>query len=780
MTSACHTLFQTSLVLALFVGTFPTALGQDQPGQKVFVQKCARCHGANGEGVKDEYAHPLIGNRTVPQLAKYIARTMPDDAPGTCVGEEADQVAKYIYDAFYSKEARERNKPPRVELSRLTVRQYRHSIADLIASFRGQGHWDDKRGLKAEYFKGRRMNQQARALERTDAEVKFDFAEKSPVEGKIEPHEFSIRWSGSLLAPDTGEYEFIVKTEHAARLWVNNHDFNKPLIDAWVKSGKDTEFKGTLYLVGGRVYPLKLEFSKAKQGVDDSKDQKSPPKPVKASIALEWKPPKRVTEVVPNRVLSPNWFPETLCVATPFPPDDRSYGWERGTAISKAWDAATTDAALDVATYVATHLNALAGTRDNAADREKKVREFCSRFAERAFRRPLTSNEKARYVDRAFEASKDLPLAAKRVVLAVLKSPRFLYREPSESTDGYDVACRLSFALWDSLPDTPLLQAAAKGQLKTPDQVRQQAERMLADVRARGKVREFFHYWLKIDQVNDLAKDPKRFTGFDAAVIADLRTSLDLFLDDVVWGKEASFADLMLADELYLNGRLAKFYGLAVTGDGYQKAKLNADHRAGVLTHPFIMASFAYTGESSPIHRGVFLARGLLGLPLRPPPEAVAPLPPDLHPSLNTRERVALQTKSQACMGCHGMINPLGFSLEHFDAVGRYREKDNGKPIDASGVYQTRSGETVSFKGVRELARYLAKNDDVHAAFVEQVFHHLVKQPVRAFGNDQLAKLKQRFAEKKYNIRHLLVEIAAATALPVQPTEQAGVSNKKN
>ena len=111
-----------------------------------------------------------------------------------------------------------------------------------------------------------------------------------------------------------------------------------------------------------------------------------------------------------------------------------------------------------------------------------------------------------------------------------------------------------------------------------------------------------------------------------------------------------------------------------------------------MLTHPYLMASFAYTATSSPIHRGVFLSRSVLGRALRPPPEAVAPLAPDLHPDLTTRQRVTLQTKPESCQSCHGMINSLGFTLEHFDAVGRYRKEEKGQPIDATGTYETRAG----------------------------------------------------------------------------------------
>jgi hypothetical protein len=158
-------------------------------------------------------------------------------------------------------------------------------------------------------------------------------------------------------------------------------------------------------------------------------------------------------------------------VATaPFPPDDRSLGWERATTISKDWDQATTDAALDTAAYVSApaRLNELAGTGEGAADRDAKVRSFCLRFTERAFRRPLTDEQKKLFIDRQFEAVKEPEMAVKRVVLLALKSPRFLYREVAGGPDHYDVACRLAFALWDAPPDAELLKAAAEGKLAAP------------------------------------------------------------------------------------------------------------------------------------------------------------------------------------------------------------------------------------------------------------------------------------------------------------------------
>src|SRR5205814_970772 len=212
---------------------------------------------------------------------------------------------------------------------------------------------DDKRGLHGEYFNDRGFRGNKRVIDRTDPQVRFDFGTGGPEKDKFDDGaQFAIRWEGSVLAPETGDYEFVVRTEHAARLWVNDPD--RPLIDAWVKSGKDTEHTGTIFLLAGRAYHLRLEFSKANQGVV-KKGEKRPPTP--ASIALLWKLPHRAPEVIPQRNLSPGRAPEAFAVTAPFPPDDRSLGWERGNTVSKEWDQAATDAAIETAGYVLAHLD---------------------------------------------------------------------------------------------------------------------------------------------------------------------------------------------------------------------------------------------------------------------------------------------------------------------------------------------------------------------------------------------------------------------------------------
>jgi hypothetical protein len=185
-----------------------------------------------------------------------------------------------------------------------------------------------------------------------------------------------------------------------------------------------------------------------------------------------------------------------------------------------------------------------------------------------------------------------------------------------------------------------------------------------------------------------------------------------------------------------------------------------------------MMSVLSYSGATSPIHRGVFLARSVMGNVLKPPQEAVAPLTPEQHPDLTTRERVALQTSAVACQTCHTMINPLGFTLEEFDAIGRYRaaEKTAGggeaKPINAAGSYLPREGPEATFNGARELAAYVATSRDAQEAFVQSLFHALVKQPVRAWGPETLENLRGGFVKAGFDIRRLLVDIMMVAATP--------------
>ena len=766
-----------------------TALGHGmhaaeiRTGASIYAQQCAKCHGADGQGSED-FPEPLIGTMSIGKLTQFIDESMPEESPEECAGADAARAAAFVFESFYSSQAQARRpSQARIELSRITVRQYRNAVTDLLATFREPTSGDDVRGLRGSYYNSRRVRGEP-AKERIDSAIDFDFGTDAPMPDGFDPHQFSIRWEGSIVAPETGVYDFYLRTDQSARMWFNDtlhrgpsrgrrqrrRDVEFPFIDAFVKSGTDDEYKASAYLLGGRAYPVRIEFSKAKQGVDDS--DKNPPKPKTAAIELLWRLPKRAAETIPRRSFLVEVHPEVFVVKTPFPPDDRSVGYERGTSISKGWDEATTEAAIEVAGYVVEHLAELAKlTPDLAADqRRQALTEFCRQFVERAFRRPLTASQEDFFVRKQIEEAPDLDTAVKRVVLLALKTPRFLYQDidaGEEHSLDHRVAAHLSFGLWDSLPDSQLLAAAQAKQLSDRDEVESHARRMVRDVRARAKLRSFLMQWLKVEDSPSLVKSETAYPGFDDSVASDLRTSLELTLDAVLTSEEADFRDLLLDESLFLNGRLAPLYGVELPPDApFQRVGHKIGERAGVLTHPYLMSRFAYTAESSPIHRGVFLARNVLGRALRPPAEAFSPLPADLHPNLTTRERVALQTKPKACLNCHSMINPLGFTLENFDAIGRYRDKEGGRSIDARGGYRTASGESLEFAGVRDLAEFLANDSqEAHHAFATSLFHYLVKQPIDAFGPDAASKLRETFENDGYSIHQLMVEIMVITAL---------------
>jgi cytochrome c5 len=748
---------------------------ETSPGAAIFKKICAECHGPKGEGVPDKYDEPLFGERSIASLAKLIDRTMPDGEPEKVSAEEARQVAEYIYGAFYSPTARARNNPPKHELARLTNRQYRESVADLIGSFRTPMAPGAGTGLHAEYFSSKGMNKKdKRGFEREDKVLDFDFGEGSPGPD-INPEQFSIGWSGSLLAEETGVYEFRIRTPNGARLYLNadlgNGDNNRrddsdakreaTLIDAWVSSGEQVrEESGRLFLLGGRSYPIRLDYFKYQEK--------------RGSVRLEWKPPGGGWSVLAAPHLSPARATRVAVVDTAFPADDASLGFERGTSVSKEWQDATTKAAIAVAAEIGARLSRLSDSGRDEPGRVLKLKKFCTAFAERAFRRPLTPEQYEACVEHMFAGDIAPDVAVKRVVLAVLQSPRFLYPDLGER-DDFAIAARLALGLWDSIPDATLADAAGRGELHTPEQVRAQATRMAADPRAKAKLMAFFHEWLGSEKSEDVTKDTKTFPGFDPVLFGDLRESLRLFVENVVWSEKSDYRELLLADYLYVNPRLAKFYHMtSPVTDTFERVYFDPSQRAGIFTHPFLLSTFSYFKSTSPIHRGVFLTRNVLGRTLKPPPMAVEFKEEKFDPSLTMREKVTEVTRKSSCMGCHSTINPLGFALENFDAVGRFRTTENDKPINAATEYESAEGDMVKFTGARDLAKHTATSEAARRGFIRHLFQYAIKETPAVFGSDTLEKLDADFAASGYHVRKLFIESATVAALPRrEPDKQA-------
>lgn len=738
-------------------------------GKVIYEKLCTDCHGENGEGNPDEYDEPLTGDRSLKALAKRIDRTMPEDEEDLCVGEDAEAVAAYIYDAFYSPSARARTQPAKRQLSRLTENQFRVSVSDAVGFF----HWHhgrlekQDRGLKATYWGGsnfgdgqtdnKETDKSKVTFERIDGQVRADFGEGTPNDELFNPEQFSIRWEGSLIVEETGRYDLVIRTQNGARLFMNGL-WEEPIINGWVSEGdKVREEKISLHLLGGRAYPIRLEHFKYKEKT--------------ASIELLWKTPHGVLETIPERNLSPEAVKkEVFALQTQFPPDDRSDGYERGTSISKEWLSAVSLAAIETGDHVMENFQRLTGVKQDERETEEgfgKIREFVKRFASVAFRHPVTDEEVQRLL-----GSEMTPAGVKKAVVSVITSPRFLYPDLSEdgASPSFIAAGRLALALWDSLPDQELWKAAEQNQLEKPGQIRQQAQRMLADPRTRDKLRGFFHHWLELKEADAMGKSPERFPGVDAVVLADLRKSLDLFIDHVVWDTDSDFRQLLSADYLFLNERLAKIYGKDVKGDVFQKVGFEGGSRSGIITHPYMLTALAYYDNTSPIHRGVFLTRNVVGRQLKMPPEAIEFKDSDFDPSLTMREKVTDLTKSTSCMACHSSINPLGFSLESFDAIGRWRDQDNGKPINTVSDFIDDSGETITLGNAADVANFAIGSESARQSFIRHLFHHIVKQPVAANRPDGMEMLQRKFEDSGFKIRDLVIECAIISATRGMPS----------
>ena len=747
-------------------------LAAPRTGEAVYREDCMRCHGPVGQGVAGKADEPLVGEKSVASLAKYIVREMPENDPGTLSLADATASAEYIHQAFYSAEARARNHPPRIELAHLTVRQYRESVADLLGSLRGANATTETGGLAGIYRerpeRDPKMPDRNRAettfKQQIDPVIDFDFKDKPPEKGTF-GEQFSIRWSGSVLIPDTGEYEFRVTSPNGVRLYVNppdNGNEKDALIDLWVSSGMSRSAQAPVFLLGGRSYPMKIEFFKYKDKT--------------AGLKLEWRPPGGAWTVIPRSNLSPKSSSYVNVVSVPMPPDDGSIGYERGASVSREWTEAVAKGALQVSAMIGPQIFSLAGTKADAPDRAEKLKAFSLRFAQLAYRRPLTDEQKAD-IAAVYAPGVAPEVAAKRAFIFTLSNPAFLYPGIGPQ-DDYAVASRLALTLWDSVPDAPLLQSAASGQLKTEVQVRKQAQRMMKDARAKAKLRDFLHHWLHVEEGAEIAKDQKEYPGFDQGVVMDLRTSLDLFAESIVWSEQSDYRQLLLSDTILMNERLAKFYGQKVeAGAGFQPVKMDPDQRGGVLTHPYVLATFSYTKSSSPIHRGVFLTRNILGRMLKPPPMAIAFMDDKFDPTFTMREKVTELTAKPACQSCHVTINPLGFSFERFDAVGRVRATDNKKPVDAVSDYTTSEGNVIKLTGARDVAKHAAESPAGQLGFVRNLFQSLVKQPPTAYSPELLGRLADKFRADNFHVRNLAVEVAVVAAL--RPTVTAPPSSNR-
>jgi hypothetical protein len=317
----------------------------------------------------------------------------------------------------------------------------------------------------------------------------------------------------------------------------------------------------------------------------------------------------------------------------------------------------------------------------------------------------------------SFNAGIDLALRR------ILTSPKFIFRverDPATVADGaayklsdLELASRLSFFLWSTIPDEPLLDLAEKGRLSTPAVLDQQVRRMLADQKSQSLVDIFLGQWLQLRNLKNKQPNSHEFPDFDDNLRQSLETEIELFFNSIV-REDRSVVDLMTADYTFLNERLAKHYGIpSVYGTHFRRVTLADETRRGLLGKGALLMVTSHPHRTSPVLRGKWILENVLGSPPPPPPDVVPPFPEDTEAKKpqSVRERMEQHRRNPTCAGCHRMIDPAGLALENFDATGAWRIRDGGTrgaPVDASGQLV----DGTSINGVVELRRALVREPD--------------------------------------------------------------------
>lgn len=407
--------------------------------------------------------------------------------------------------------------------------------------------------------------------------------------------------------------------------------------------------------------------------------------------------------------------------------------------------------------------------------------QIIERLLPRAFRRATTSTELQSYKDlqrSLVQSGSDFKKSISGVIEAILQSPEFLYRaEKGVLVDGrlkptaYEMASRLSYFFWGSMPDDQLLQAAANGQLSTPAQVKTQAERMLADARSRNMIRYFFDAYLPISALNHLERDPVTYPNFNALVGSLMREETQTFLEHVIFSGPGDWASALTAPYTYMNETLARFYGVSgIYGDQFQQVPLDTRQRLGVLTHAGIMAGTTHSGHTNPVVRGAYVMKKLLcvNIPL-PTGDILEQIkPPDPSSGLTGRDRYSQHSQDPVCKTCHEKMDPVGLVFEHFDPVGLYRTHENHVLIDASGELP---GTGIHVNNAIELVTAIADDPRTHQCFAYNWANFAYGKTLGASEACVKDTVTTNFAAKGYNIRSLLVDLTQTDAFLYLPAD---------
>ena len=407
------------------------------------------------------------------------------------------------------------------------------------------------------------------------------------------------------------------------------------------------------------------------------------------------------------------------------------------------------------------------------------IDERLNHFLTRAFRRPVDPATLNRYSSHAADLIKSGSTfldAMKETVSAILASPRFLYLYDSESKKAnkfkdYELATRLSFFLWGSIPDDVLIERAASGNLSNPDVLRAEVERMLLDGRLKRFCDSFPSQWLQLDRIISSVPDPKKYPDFYYAP-PNYRTTMDMVMEplllfETILVEDRPITDLIDSDYSYRSKRLSKWYDSKVEGRlggpvtmAFERVSINDRKEGGVITSAAVMTMTSGPEETKPITRGAWISGVIFNDPPEPPPADVPTLENDdseLAKQMTLRERFSSHRENPDCAGCHKKLDPLGFALENFDAVGRWRDQyHNGRELDSSGILfrKHKFNDVVEFKDA-----IMSEKDRFTKALVSHLLSFSLGRKLSAFDSPTVDLVAKKVKESDYSLRVMIHEI---------------------